>query len=156
MRNMHITERNNSINNTINEIDNNYLYKDNDLDIQEKKLKLICSEMNKYKFRKKFINVNKNNFSLDKKSNKSNNNSDENNEEEIDIKIKDNNNLIQSNKLKNKFKTFHIKINPLNIFKIKNDNCINGNKLIVKRGDLLNRLRKIKQNYTNIEVSSIN
>ena len=156
-RNMHITERNNSINNTINDSYNNLLNKDNDLDIQEKKLKLICSEMNKYKFRKKFQNLKRCDFSLDQKSNKSNNNiSDENNEDEIDIKIKDNNKLLRSGEVKKNYKTFHIKINPLNLIKIKNNNCINGNKLIVKRGDLLNRLRKIKQNYTNIEVSSIN
>ena len=158
-RNMHITERNNSINNTINDSYNNLLNKDNDLDIQEKKLKQICSEINKYKFRQKFKNLKECDFSLDKKNNKSNINSDENkenNEDEIDIKIKDNNKLLRSNEVNKNYKTFHIKINPLNLIKIKNYGCINGNKLIVKRGDLLNRLRKIKQNYTNIEVSGIN
>lgn len=51
-------------------------------------------------------------------------------------------------------KTFHIKVNSFNAIKkvnnINNNNMIknNGEKMIVKRGDLLKRLRNIKHNYS--------
>ena len=159
-RNMHITERNNSINITINENDNIInTNRDVDLDIQEKKLKSICREINKYKFRKKFHNPDLYSLSLDKQIDTKLLYTDKNKDDEInlnDIKINENKNVLNSNKISKKYKTFRIKLNPLNIIKIKNDSFINGNnKLVIKRGDLLNRLRKIKQNYTKLEVTSI-
>ena len=158
-RNMHITERNNSINITINENDNLNTNRDVDLDIQEKKLKSICQEINKYKFRKKFHNHDIYSLSLDKQNDSKFFYNDKNKNEEInikDIKINENKNILNSNIMNKKYKTFRIKLNPLNIIKIKNDSFINGNsKLIIKRGDLLNRLRKIKQNYSKVEVSGI-
>ena len=158
-RNMHITERNNSINITINENDNMNTNRDVDLDIQEKKLKSICREINKYKFRKKFHNPDLYSLSIDKQIDSKLLYTDKNKDEEIninDIKINENKNILNSNKISKKYKTFRIKLNPLNIIKIKNDSFINGgNKLVIKRGDLLNRLRKIKQNFTKLEVSSI-
>ena len=157
-RNMHITERNHSINNTINENDNFMTNRDVDLDIQEKKLKLICREINKYKFRKKFQNPDLCSFSLDKQINmKLYKNKEEDEDINIkDIKINENKNILKSSKIPKKYKTFRIKLNPLNIIKMKNDSFINGNnKLVIKRGDLLNRLRKIKQDYSKVEVSSI-
>ena len=159
-RNMHITERNHSINNTINENDNFMTNRDVDLDIQEKKLKLICREINKYKFRKKFQNPDLCSFSLDKQINMKlykNKNKEEDEDINIkDIKINENKNILKSTKIPKKYKTFRIKLNPLNIIKMKNDSFINGNnKLVIKRGDLLNRLRKIKQDYSKVEVSSI-
>ena len=158
-RNMHITERNNSINMTLNENDNINTNRDVDLDIQEKKLKSICREINKYKFRKKFHNPDLYSLLLDKQIDTKLLYTDKNKDEEInvkDIKISENKNYLNSSKISKKYKTFRIKLNPLNIIKIKNDSFINGNnKLVIKRGDLLNRLRKIKQNYTKLEVSSI-
>ena len=56
------------------------------------------------------------------------------------------------NKIK-KYKAFHIKVNSLNLIKTSKDNNNKNNELkgitmIIKRGDLLNRLRKIKHNYS--------
>ena len=162
-RNMHITERNNSIKNIMNQSHKYYLNRDVDLDVQEKKLKLICKEITKYKFRKRFHNL-QNVFplSLDKSSDKNinnnNNNKKEEKEKEEEIKNENNykNKIIQSHKVNKKYKTFLIKINPLNIINDENNNFANGNKLVIKRGDLLNRLRKMKQNYNKLEVNNIN
>ena len=51
-------------------------------------------------------------------------------------------------------KTFHIKVNSVNVIKKANNNNMiknNGEKMIVKRGDLLKRLRNIKHNYSEME-----
>ena len=160
-RNMHINERNNSINH---DADKTYLNRDIDLDIQEKKLKLISKEISKYKFKKKLHNICS--FSLDKYSDKKIDNNGKK-EEVKDIKNKNNNNGnndkndddidLQINKEKKRHKTFHLKLNPaLNIIKTENNNFANGNKLVIKRGDLLNKLRKIKRNFNNAELSNIN
>ena len=168
-RNMHITERNSSINNTKNESQKYNINPDAELDIQEKKLKLICKEITKYKFRKKFHNPPKIcSVSLDKilirtieNNNNNNNNKTENNNKEGEIKLKssentNSNKFIQSHKIDKKHRTFLLKIKPLNIINNGSNNFANGNKLVIKRGDLLNRLRKIKQNFNKLEVSGIN
>ena len=65
--------------------------------------------------------------------------------------------IYKSIKKKKRHKTFHLKLNPaLNIIKTENNNFANGNKLVIKRGDLLNKLRKIKRNFNNAELSNIN
>ena len=154
-RNMHLTERNNSNlnNNIIYETEQNKSNRDIDLDYQEKKLKLICSEINNYKFKKKFFNISNNcSFSLNKITD---NNEVNNKEGEITLQ-RNKNYVIQRNKINNRYKAFHIKLNPLNIIKKTNENLSNGDKLVIKRGDLLNRLRKIKHNYASVELSSIN
>ena len=46
------------------------------------------------------------------------------------------------------YKRIHIKINSMNIFKKDNNNL--GN-IIIKRGELLNKLRNIKRNYSSLE-----
>ena len=164
-RNMHITERNSSINNTKNESQKYNINPDAELDIQEKKLKLICKEITKYKFRKKFHNPPKIcSVSLDKiliKTIENNNNKTENNKNEEETKLENSENtnknkFIQSHKIDKKHRTFLLKIKPLNIINNGSNNFANGNKLVIKRGDLLNRLRKIKQNFNKLEVSGIN
>ena len=167
-RNMHISERNSSINNTMNENDKYNLNRDVELDIQEKKLKLIRKEITKYKFRKRCHNLpNICSVSLDKIVVKTggNNNSNNNNKtehfekEEIKFVTNENNDInkvIQSHKIDKKHRTFLLKIKPLNLINNGRSNFANGNKLVIKRGDLLNRLRKIKQNFNKLEVSSIN
>ena len=163
-RNLHINERNNSINHIMNDSDKINTNRDIDLDIQEKKLKLISTEISKYKFRKKLHNICS--FSLDKISDKKNNNNGKNEENE-EIKNENNNNnnennyknnnILKSNKINKKYKTLHLKLNPaINIIKNENNNFANGNKLVIKRGDLLNKLRKIKQNFNKVELSCIN
>ena len=166
-RNMHITERNSSINNTMNENDKYNLNRDIELDIQEKKLKLIRKEITKYKFRKRCHNLpNICSVSLDKivvkttdNNNSNNNKTEHNKKEEIKYENSENNNInkiIQSHKIDKKHRTFLLKIKPLNIINNGRSNFANGNKLVIKRGDLLNRLRKIKQNFNKLEVSSTN
>ena len=174
-RNMHITERNNSINNIMNENDKYNLNRDVELDIQEKKLKLIRKEITKYKFRKRCHNLpNICSVSLDKiiiKTAENNNNNKTENFEKEEIKYeknekeeikyetnenKDIKKVIQSHKIDKKHRTFLLKIKPLNLINNGRSNFVNGNKLVIKRGDLLNRLRKIKQNFNELEVSSIN
>jgi len=164
-RNMHITERNSSINNTKNESQKYNINPDAELDIQEKKLKLICKEITKYKFRKKFHNPPKIcSVSLDKiliKTIENKNNKTENNKNEEETKLENSENtnknkFIQSHKIDKKHRTFLLKIKPLNIINNGSNNFANGNKLVIKRGDLLNRLRKIKQNFNKLEVSGIN
>ena len=154
-RNMHISERNNSFANfIINDSEKDNSNRDADLVIQEKKLNLLSSEIQKYKFRKKLYNIsNACSFSFNKIT--GNNLYKNKNEEEIIIK-RNKNYILQRNKQNKKYKTFHLKINPLNINKNKNDIFSYGDKLVIKRGDLLNRLRKIKHDYINVELSSIN
>ena len=106
-------------------------------------------------------------FSLDKISDKKNNNNGKNEENE-EIKNENNNNnnnennyknnnILKSNKINKKYKTLHLKLNPaINIIKNENNNFANGNKLVIKRGDLLNKLRKIKQNFNKVELNCIN
>jgi len=153
-RNQHITERNRSLKNIINNISNdnnisnNYNSNiDSDLNIQEKKLNLISSEINKFKTKQKFSIPNKYSFSLDKIIDKNINN---NTEETKDF------DFMQRYQKKKKYKTFHIKFDSLNLVKYKNDSFINGHGIVMKRGDLLNNLRKIKYNYTNLDESKIN
>ena len=153
-RNQHITERNRSLKNIINNISNdNNISKnynsniDSDLNIQEKKLNLISSEINKFKTKQKFSIPNKYSFSLDKIIDKNINN---NTEETKDF------DFMQRYQKKKKYKTFHIKFDSLNLVKYKNDSFINGHGIVMKRGDLLNNLRKIKYNYTNLDGSKIN
>ena len=153
-RNQHITERNRSLKNIINNISNdNNISKnynsniDSDLNIQEKKLNLISSEINKFKTKQKFSIPNKYSFSLDKIIDKNINN---NTEETKDF------DFMQRYQKKKKYKTFHIKFDSLNLVKYKNDSFINGHGIVMKRGDLLNNLRKIKYNYTNLDESKIN
>lgn len=153
-RNQHITERNRSLKNIINNISNdnnisnNYNSNiDSDLNIQEKKLNLISSEINKFKTKQKFSIPNKYSFSLDKIIDKNINN---NTEETKDF------DFMQRYQKKKKYKTFHIKFDSLNLVKYKNDSFINGHGIVMKRGDLLNNLRKIKYNYTNLDGSKIN
>lgn len=128
-RNKHITERNNSINN----IHNNNNISLNDLNIQEKKLELIRNEISKEK-------MNKNNnysISMDKIC-----------DNYFDINIREE----AHNQQNKKYKKFHLKVNSLNI--IRYSNSINGqigDSMIVRRGDLLNRLRNIKHNFSEIE-----
>jgi len=134
-RNKHITERNNSINN----INNNNNISLNDLNIQEKKLELIRNEISKEK-------MNKNNnysISMDKIC-----------DNYFDINIREDG-YNQQNK---KYKKLHLKVNSLNI--IRYSNSINGqigDSMIIRRGDfirrgdLLNRLRNIKYNFSEIE-----
>ena len=154
-RNQHITERNRSLKNIINNISNdnnisnNYNSNiDSDLNIQEKKLNLISSEINKFKTKQKFSIPNKYSFSLDKIIDKNINNN--NTEETKDF------DFMQRYQKKKKYKTFHIKFDSLNLVKYKNDSFINGHGIVMKRGDLLNNLRKIKYNYTNLDESKIN
>ena len=148
-RYFHITERNNSINKNLNDSDNYNTNHDIDLDIQEKKLKTICKEIKKYKFMKKVNNKNLCSFTLENKFNKIL--SDDDKIEKINIKL--NNNIHQIDKKNKKLKAIHLKLGYLNIINIKNDNLINGNKLVIKRGELLNKLRKIKKDYTNYKCS---
>ena len=157
-RNQHITERNRSLKNIINNISNdndNNISKnynsniDSDLNIQEKKLNLISSEINKFKTKQKFSIPNKYSFSLDKIIDKNINNNN-NTEETKDF------DFMQRYQKKKKYKTFHIKFDSLNLVKYKNDSFINGHGIVMKRGDLLNNLRKIKYNYTNLDESKIN
>ena len=148
-RYFHITERNNSINKNLNDSDNYNTNHDIDLDIQEKKLKTICKEIKKYKFMKKVNNKNLCSFTLENNFNKIL--SDDDKIEKINIKL--NNNSHQIDKKNKKLKAIHLKLGYLNIINIKNDNLINGNKLVIKRGELLNKLRKIKKDYTNYKCS---
>lgn len=143
-RNQHITERNNSINNMKKDNYNSNI--DNDLDQQEKKLELIRSEISQEKIKDKLNKTNKCAISVD---NICDNSFDKNKMEEIVES--------QGNKKKyKKFKTFHIKVNSLNMLKkSKNKSTRDNNKsndiMIIKRGDLLNRLRNIKHNYSVME-----
>ena len=141
-RNKHITERNNSINNMKNNNYNSNIEKD--LFEQEKKLELILNEISQEKKKEKMDNSYKCGISVDNI---------------CDISFEKNKmgEIInqQSNKKKNnkKYKAFHIKVNSLNIIKTSKDNNNKNNELkgitmIIKRGDLLNRLRKIKHNYS--------
>ena len=154
-RNQHITERNRSLKNIINNISNdnnisnNYNSNiDSDLNIQEKKLNLISSEINKFKTKQKFSIPNKYSFSLDKIIDKNINNNITEETKDFDF--------MQRYQKKKKYKTFHIKFDSLNLVKYKNDSFINGHGIVMKRGDLLNNLRKIKYNYTNLDESKIN
>ena len=139
-RNKHITERNNSINNMKNNNYNSNIEKD--LFEQEKKLELILNEISQEKKRKKIDNSYKCGISVDNICDTS---FEKNKIGEIINQ--------QSNKKKNKkYKAFHIKVNSLNIINTSKDNNkqnneIKGITMIIKRGDLLNRLRKIKHNY---------
>ena len=127
-RDKHITERKNSIN-----IKNdNYYNLEDDLIQQEKKLELISNELSKEKINTKINKTNKFCISMDNICNKNSNNNI------INEKIEQQNNKINNTKCK----TFHIKINSLN------NNHKNNNSMIIKRGDLLNKLRKIKHNYS--------
>ena len=127
-RNKHITERNNSINT----LKKNKLNLENDLKQQEQKLEIIKNKISQEKIKEK---MNEHNICAISVDNIYDNSFDKNKMEEI---IKH-----QYNKKNNKkYKTFHIKVNSMNIIQ-------KGEKqrVIIKRGDLLNRLRKIKHNY---------
>ena len=148
-RNKHITERNNSINNNTKK-DNYNSNLENDLLLQEKKLDLILNEISQEKKREKMNNSYKCGESLDNIYDSS---FDKNKIEDI---INQQSNKKNKNK---KYKTYHIKVNSLNIIKSSqnndNDNDEDYNntekvkgRVIIKRGDLLNRLRKIKHNYS--------
>ena len=146
-RNKHITERNNSINNNMKK--ENYISNiDNDLDLQEKKLELIRSEISQEKIKDKLNKTSKYAISVDDICE---NSFDKNKIEEI-VEM-------QENKINHKkYKTFHIKVNSLNklkkskiIKKKGNNNDKIGDIMIIKRGDLLNRLRNIKHNYSIME-----
>ena len=141
-RNKHIIERNNSINNMKNNNYNSNIEKD--LFQQEKKLELILNEISQEKKKEKMDNSYKCGISVD-------NICDISFEKKKMGEIKNE----QSNKKKiKKYKAFHIKVNSLNLIKTSKDNNNNknnelkGNTMIIKRGDLLNRLRKIKHNYS--------
>ena len=145
-RNKHITERNNSINNMKKE---NYISNiDNDLDLQEKKLELIRSEISQEKIKDKLNQTSKYAISVDDICQ---NSFDKKKIEEI-VEM-------QGNKINHKkYKTFHIKVNSLNKLKKSNNikNKDNNNDkindiMVIKRGDLLNRLRNIKHNYSIME-----
>ena len=129
-RNKHITERNNSIN----LLEKNKFNLENDLKQQEKKLEIIQNKISEEKIKGK----NEYNICGISVDNIYDNSFDKNKMEEI-INRKHNK---KNNK---KYKTFHIKVNSLNI--IKNKKIGENKTLIIKRGDLLNRLRKIKHNY---------
>ena len=140
-RNKHITERNNSINIMKN---NNYDSNiDNDLNLQEKKLELIRNEISQEKIKLRMNKSNRCEISVD---NLSDNSLDKHKMEEIIER--------QGNKDNNKkYKAYHVKLNSINLLKkSKNkdgrDSC---DTIIIKRGDLLNRLRKIKHNYAIME-----
>ena len=140
-RNKHITERNNSINIMK---DNNYNSNiDNDLNLQEKKLELIRNEISQEKIKLKMNKSNRCEISVD---NISDNSFDKYKMEEIIEKQrkKDNN---------KKYKAYHIKLSSISLLKkTKNkDGRESCDTVIIKRGDLLNRLRKIKHDYSNLE-----
>ena len=127
-RNKHITERNNSINT----LKKNKLNLENDLKQQEQKLEIIKNKISQEKIKEK---MNEHNICAISVDNIYDNSFDKNKMEEIINH--------QYNKKNNKkYKTFHIKVNSMNIIQ-------KGEKkrVIIKRGDLLNRLRKIKLNY---------
>ena len=127
-RNKHITERNNSINT----LKKNKLNLENDLKQQEQKLEIIKNKISQEKIKEK---MNEHNICAISVDNIYDNSFDKNKMEEIINH--------QYNKKNNKkYKTFHIKVNSMNIIQ-------KGEKkrVIIKRGDLLNRLRKIKHNY---------
>ena len=135
-RNKHITERNNSIHNMKSNNYNSYL--ENDLEHQEKELELIRNEISQEKIKEKLNRSNKCAISVD---NISDNSFDKNKMEQII--------LVKGNKLNKKhFKTFHIKVNSINKL---NNSSENKSTVIIKRGDLLNRLRNIKHNYSIME-----
>ena len=142
-RNQHITERNNSLNMMSENYNSNL---DFDLNQQEKKLELLKNEISQ---EKKKGELNKSNIcaiSVDNISDYSFDKNNKNKEELMNLKDKKIN--------AKQCKTFHIKVNSFNAIKkvnnINNNNMIknNGEKMIVKRGDLLKRLRNIKHNYS--------
>ena len=145
-RNKHITERNNSIN--IMKKGNNNSKIDHDLDLQEKKLELIRSEISQEKIKDELNKTNQYAISVDDICE---NSFDKNKMEEIAE--------MKGNKINHKkYKTFHIKVNSLNMLKKsknikKNDNNKDKSSdiIVIKRGDLLNRLRNIKHNYSIME-----
>ena len=139
-RDKHITERNNS--NNSKKISNDIIL-NNDLILQEKKLELISNEINKEKEKtnKAINNANKFCISMDNISIKANNQINEK-----DKKYQEN---ITNNNINNKkYKRFHIKINSLKKNNGSNKNHKYNNSMIIRRGDLLNKLRKIKYNYS--------
>ena len=140
-RNKHITERNNSINIMKN---NNYDSNiDNDLNLQEKKLELIRNEISQEKIKLRMNKSNRCEISVD---NLSDNSLDKHKMEEIIER--------QGNKDNNKkYKAYHVKLNSINLLKKskKKDGRDSCDTIIIKRGDLLNRLRKIKHNYAIME-----
>ncbi len=106
----------------------NYLHNDkslNDLNLKEKKLELILKAFHK----EKICKYNNYSISMDKIID---NNTDKNN--------------VQNNKKK----TLHLKVNSLNVIKSAKNNH-NYDSIIVKRGDLLNRLRNFKHNISEME-----
>ena len=130
-RNKHIVERNISIKNHL-----SYNYNSNresDFNQQERKLELIHKEIILGKKKDEINKSNKCEISLDNIS---------------DYYYKKNQNdgkkYPKNNKGIKRFKTINFKVNSLNIKKFNNNN----EKIVVKRGDLLNRLRNIKYNYS--------
>lgn len=142
-RNQHITERNNSMNMMSKNYNSNL---DFDLNQQEKKLELLKNEISQ---EKKKGELNKSNIcaiSVDNISDYSFDKNNKNKEELMNLKDKKIN--------AKQCKTFHIKVNSFNVIKKANNNNMiknNGEKMIVKRGDLLKRLRNIKHNYSEME-----
>ena len=141
-RNKHIKERNNSVTNMIkNNCSSNI---DNDLNEQEKKLESICREISQGKLNDEKNKSNKCSISVDNINDYNYNKSNKKKEKIIEQKDKD-------NKINKRHKTFYFKVNSLN--KIKKDNNNHNNKkisIIIKRGDLLNRLRNIKHNFSSM------
>ena len=139
-RDRHITERNNSNNNK--KINDDKIL-NNDLIIQQKKLELISNEINKEKEKanKAINNVNRFCISMDNICIKAHS--------QINGKNKNHQENNTTNNINNrKYKTFHIKINSLNKSKGSNKNHKCNNSMIIRRGDLLNKLRKMKYNYS--------
>ena len=121
-----IYKRNKHISERNNSVNN--LYNDislDDLNQKEQKLELILKAFHK----EKMCKFNNYSISMDK--------------------ITDNN---QQNNINNhkKQKTVHLKVNSLNVIKSNNNNH-NYDNIIVKRGDLLNKLRDFKHNISEIE-----
>ena len=147
-RNQHITERNNSMNMMSENYNSNLDY---DLNQQEKKLELLKNEISQEKKRNELNRSNICAISVDNISDYSFDKNNKNKEELMNLKDK--------KIITKQCKTFHIKVNSFNVIKkvnnINNNNSnmikSNGEKMIVKRGDLLKRLRNIKHNYSEIE-----
>ena len=143
-RNKHITERNNSMNMMSQNYNSNL---DFDLNQQEKKLELLKNEISQEKKKGELNRSNICAISVDNISDYSYDKNNKNKEELMNLKDKKIN--------AKQCKTFHIKVNSFNAIKENNNNNNmiknNGEKMIVKRGDLLKRLRNIKHNYSEME-----
>ena len=56
---------------------------------------------------------------------------------------------LEENKSKRKYKLYHIKVNSMNVIKTYKNHRFNN--IVIKRGELLNKLRNIKRNYSSLE-----